>query len=124
MIMTDHMGSFPVAIETVAAVKATTKLSENFGLLYVEVKRPSCVATQSSNDCLQIALNMKRSVKNQDLDGIQSPRCFCLLLDGLVVISFAVELNSCEIYTFFELEEFSLLLEKAELGILLDIFLS
>ncbi|KAI8334129.1 hypothetical protein BD560DRAFT_414720 [Blakeslea trispora] len=67
---------------------------------------------------------MKRSIDHQAVLGIQSPKCFGLLVDGLVVTSFAAQLNNCGIYSVLELEEFSLLDGKSDLGILSDIVLS
>ena len=82
------MGSSSASCETADIVITTIKLSrtiatakfdffllcssegEDFGLLCVEVKKPSCVTTQSLNVCLRIALEMKSSVDNQDLNGI------------------------------------------------------
>ncbi|OBZ81462.1 hypothetical protein A0J61_10489 [Choanephora cucurbitarum] len=96
---------------------------EDFGLLCVEVKKPGCTITQSLSDRSKLALEMKRSIDNQALLGVQTPKCFGLLVDGLVVTSFAAEINSHGIYTFLELEEFSLLREKSDLGILPDVVL-
>ncbi|KAI8357360.1 hypothetical protein EDC96DRAFT_515074 [Choanephora cucurbitarum] len=97
---------------------------EEFGLLCVKVKKPGCSVTQSLSDRSKLALEMKRSIDHQAILGIQSPKCFGILVDGLVVSSFAAQLSSCGIYSVLELEEFSLLRGKSDLGILPDIVLS
>ncbi|KAI8370182.1 hypothetical protein EDC96DRAFT_423528, partial [Choanephora cucurbitarum] len=55
---------------------------EDFGLLCVEVKKPGRAITQSLSDRSKLALEMKRSIDNQALLGVQSSKCFGLLVDG------------------------------------------
>ncbi|KAI8345317.1 hypothetical protein EDC96DRAFT_320859 [Choanephora cucurbitarum] len=97
---------------------------EDFSLLCIEVKKPGHAITQSLSGRPKLALEMKRSIDNQALLGVQSPKCYGLLVDGLVVTSFVAELTSHGLYTFLELEEFSLLRGKTDLGTLPDIVLS
>ncbi|OBZ82046.1 hypothetical protein A0J61_09904 [Choanephora cucurbitarum] len=98
--------------------------NEKFGLLCVEVKKPGYTGTQSLSDRSNLALEMKRSIDTQAFYGVHFPRCLGLLVDGLSATSFVAELTSHGLYTFLELEEFSLLRGKADLGILPDTVLS
>ncbi|KAI8368657.1 hypothetical protein EDC96DRAFT_607284 [Choanephora cucurbitarum] len=101
-----------------------TLKDEDFGLLCVEVKKPDASVSQSLSDKSKLALETKRAVDDQALRGIQFPKCFGLLVDGLSVSSFVCELQPSGIYTFLELEEFTLLRGKSDLSILPDVVLS
>ncbi|KAI8378282.1 hypothetical protein EDC96DRAFT_561804, partial [Choanephora cucurbitarum] len=96
---------------------------EDFVLQCVEVKKPGRVVTQSLSNRSKLALEMKRSIDHQAVLGVQSPKCFDILVDGLVVASFAAQLDNCGIYSILELEEFSLLHGKSDLTVLPDFVL-
>ncbi|KAI8053703.1 uncharacterized protein B0P05DRAFT_306841 [Gilbertella persicaria] len=96
----------------------------SFGLLCVEVKKPGTKSSQILSDRSKLALECKRSIDHQVSLGVRTPKCFALFVDGEMCSSFVCELTSHGIYTFVELDVFSLPRGKMDLGSLPDTVLS
>ncbi|KAI8051877.1 uncharacterized protein B0P05DRAFT_562202 [Gilbertella persicaria] len=80
--------------------------------------------SQILSDRSKLALECKRSIDHQVSLGVRTPKCFALFVDGEMCFSFVCELTSHGIYTFVELDVFSLPRGKMDLGSLPDTVLS
>ncbi|KAI8335994.1 hypothetical protein EDC96DRAFT_579040 [Choanephora cucurbitarum] len=94
------------------------------GLVAVEVKLPKAKISQVLSDRSKLALEMKRMVDEQVLQGFRNPISFGLLVEGYECSVFCCFLNDCGVYVFAEQETFSLLRNESDFGLLPKITLA
>ncbi|KAI8390122.1 hypothetical protein BD560DRAFT_429921 [Blakeslea trispora] len=93
------------------------------GLLAIEVKLPEARSSQVLSDRSKLALELKRMIDEQLQQGFKDPISYGILVEGYKCSVVACFLETCGIYVYAEQEEFSLMRNENDFGLLPNITL-